>query len=55
LFGLEELLLLGKAAELPIPLAEGLQIRHSQLEIAGAPHCTRRVSAGRNAEVMIEP
>ncbi|MGY4591797.1 hypothetical protein ACVWXF_002467 [Thermostichus sp. MS-CIW-40] len=26
-----------------------------QLEIAGAPHCTRRVSAGRNAEVMIEP
>ncbi|PIK87368.1 hypothetical protein SYN63AY4M2_02645 [Synechococcus sp. 63AY4M2] len=26
-----------------------------QLEIAGAPHCTRRVSVGRNAEVMIEP
>jgi len=26
-----------------------------QLEIAGAPYCTRRVSAGRNAEVMIEP
>jgi xanthine dehydrogenase accessory factor len=26
-----------------------------QLEIAGAPHCTRRVTAGRNAEVMIEP
>jgi len=24
-----------------------------QLEIAGAPHGTRRVSAGRNAEVMI--
>jgi hypothetical protein len=26
-----------------------------QLEIAGAPHCTRRVSVGRNAEVTIEP
>jgi len=36
---------------------EGMDIfiANGQLEIAGAPHCTRRVSAGRNAEVMIEP
>jgi hypothetical protein len=24
----------------------------AQLEIAGAPHCTRRVSAGRNARLQ---
>jgi hypothetical protein len=35
--------------------ALGSQQSLSQLEIAGAPHCTRRVSAGRNAEVTIEP
>ena len=27
----------------------GLDVVYIQLEIAGAPHCTRRVSAGRNA------
>ncbi|MGY2946870.1 dihydroneopterin aldolase [Thermostichus sp. MS-CIW-39] len=30
-------------------------VKSNQLEIAGAPHCTRRVSVGRNAEVTIEP
>ncbi|MFS8853178.1 hypothetical protein NW832_10345 [Synechococcus sp. R5-16] len=38
-----------------VPTLEELLDFCRQLEIAGAPHCTRRVSAGRNAEVTIEP